>query len=93
MSSYGTGVTLHGIRHAEDGRVQFVAWLSAFWVPLIPLSSWSAVYLGEPPPGGVWDEQFAFSEAVRRPLDWGSVVHTYVAALGLLVSCNRNSYT
>src|SRR5262245_22319318 len=46
-SIYGTGVTLHGVTRAEGDRVEFTAWLSVFWVPLLPLSSWSGHYAGQ----------------------------------------------
>src|SRR6266571_478159 len=47
FSHYGVGVKVHGIERKPDGRVEFTLWFTFFWIPLIPLSSWSAVYRGE----------------------------------------------
>jgi hypothetical protein len=83
-SVYGTGATIHGIERTEDGRVRFTSWLSLFWVPLVPLRSWSAVYLGEGLPDGVTDESHRFGDIRRIPHDWGRNVQTF--ARGILMA-------
>jgi len=47
FSHYGVGVKAHAIERRPDGRVEFTLWFTLCWIPLIPLSSWSAVYRGE----------------------------------------------
>ncbi len=44
FSHYGVGVKVHAIERRPDGRVEFTLWLAVFWIPVVPLSSWSAVY-------------------------------------------------
>ena len=44
FSHYGVGVKVHAIERRPDGRVEFTLWLTVFWIPVVPLSSWSAVY-------------------------------------------------
>jgi hypothetical protein len=81
---YGTGATLHGIERQGDGRVEFTAWLSVFWIPVAPLSSWSAVYAGERPPDGTTDDGYCFADARRIPHDWPRIFRTF--ARGLLIA-------
>jgi hypothetical protein len=83
-SAYGTGATLHGIERTEDGRVRFTSWLSVFWIPLVPLRSWSAVYVGEALPDGISDESHRFTDVRRIPHDWGRNIQTF--ARGVLVA-------
>lgn len=83
-SIYGTGATLYGIERRNDGRVEFTAWLSVFRIPVLPLSSWSAVYTGECPPNGITDESHCFVDLERIPHDWPRVIQTF--ALGLLAA-------
>ena len=47
FSHYGIGIKVHAIERRPDGRVEFTLWFTVFWIPLIPLSSWSARYRGE----------------------------------------------
>jgi hypothetical protein len=83
-SAYGTGATIHGIERTDDGRVRFTSWISILWIPILPLASWSAIYAGERPPDGVFDESHYFADLRRIPHDWTRIVRTSVA--GLLVA-------
>jgi hypothetical protein len=81
---YGTGFTVHGVQRCEDGRVEFTVWLSALWLPLLPLSSWNAIYAGEELPVGEGDESHRFVDLVRVPHEWARLIQTF--ARGLLVA-------
>ena len=79
-SVYGTGATLHGIDRTPDGRVIFTVWLSVFWMPLIPISSWSAVYAGESMDATA-EESHLFVDLVRMPHDWRRLGRTFGGAI------------
>ena len=67
----------HSRRRApEDGRVEFTSWASVFWVPVVPLRTYSAIYRGERPAAG---ESHRFAEVQRVPHDWGRIARTFVA--------------
>ena len=44
FSHYGIGINAYAIERKPDGRVEFTCWFTIFWIPVFPLSSWSAVY-------------------------------------------------
>ncbi|MEM6853476.1 MAG: hypothetical protein AAF593_03620 [Planctomycetota bacterium] len=80
-SIYGTGATIHGITPEDDGRVRFTSWLSVLWIPLVPLSTWTAVYAGERPPDGLTDESHCFFDLQRIPHDWYANLSTLLSSL------------
>jgi hypothetical protein len=82
-SAYGTGATLQGVEPTPDGRVEFTVWLSVFWVPLIPVSSWSAVYAGESI-GGVPGETHGFADLQRIDHKPRRLARTFLGALLLV---------
>jgi hypothetical protein len=84
-SAYGTGANLYGIVRTPDARVEFTVWLSVFWMPLVPISSWSAVYAGESLPV-VPGEGHAFADLRRIPHDAGRLIRTFLGALALLLA-------
>ncbi|HVM47124.1 MAG TPA: hypothetical protein VMU04_03810 [Candidatus Acidoferrum sp.] len=43
FSHYGVGVKVHAIERRPDGGVEFTLWFAVFFIPIFPLSSWSAV--------------------------------------------------
>ena len=81
-SVYGTGVTIHGVEPADDRRVEFTSWLSVFWVPLVPLATYSAHYAGERFSGE--GESHRFADLRRISHDWGRIVQTF--ARGMLAA-------
>ena len=86
FSNHGTGVMIHGVERRPGGRVEFTSWLCVFWVPLLPLRSWSGVYLGEGPADATNDESHQFTDLRRVPHDWGRVYLTFTRSL-LVVAC------
>ena len=86
FSNHGTGVMVHGIGRRPDGRVEFTTWGCVLWVPLLPLRSWSGVYLGEVIGDGVNDESHRFADLQRIPHDWGRIYLTFTRSL-LVVAC------
>lgn len=47
FSHYGIGTKVHAIERQQDGRVEFTLWFTVLFLPVFPLSSWSAAYRGE----------------------------------------------
>ncbi len=76
-SLYGTGATIHGIHRGEDDRVEFTSWISVLWIPIIPLRSWSGLYIGDLPPNGVIDESHCFADLKRIPHNWRKNARTF----------------
>jgi hypothetical protein len=77
-AAYGTGVTIHGVERRSDGRVVFTSWASVFWIPLVPLATYSAHYAGERPAAG---ESHRFRDVQRVPHDRGRNARTFARAL------------
>ncbi len=71
----GTGLTLHGAERVEGGRVRFTIWFSVVWVPLIPITSYTAVYRGENT-GAIPGESHGFSDVQKIPHDAGRLIRT-----------------
>ena len=87
FSNHGTGVMIHGIERGPDGRrVEFTSWVCLFFVPVVPLRSWSGVYLGEGHGDGVNDETHRFADLRRIPHDWGRIILTFGRGL-FAVAC------
>ena len=86
FSVYGTGATIFGVERAAEGRVEFTVWLSLFWTPLIPISSWSAIHAGETI--GAFERNY-FADLVRIPHDGRRLRRTF---LGMLLGdgCRRS---
>ncbi len=83
-SIYGTGATIHNVQHADGDRVEFTSWFSVIWIPLIPLRSWSAIYLGETLPNGITDEGHLFADLRRIPHNGRGLLQTF--SCGLIVT-------
>ena len=47
FTHYGIGVKVHAIEQRPDGLVEFTLWFTIFFVPIFPISSWSAPHSGE----------------------------------------------
>jgi hypothetical protein len=84
-SAYGTGATLYGIVRRPDERVEFTVWLSLLWMPLIPLSSWSARYVGEGIPA-IPGESHWFSDLQRVPHNSARMAKTFLGAILLVAA-------
>src|SRR6185295_1886226 len=82
-SAYGTGATLHGIVRMPDDRVEFTVWLSLFWMPLVPISSWSALYAGESV-GAIPGESHLFTDLRRIPHNGPRLARTFLGAVLLV---------
>jgi hypothetical protein len=85
FSAYGTGATLHGIVRMPDDRVEFTAWMSLFWMPLVPLSSWSALYVGESV-GAIPGEDHWFTDLRRIPHKGMRLARTFLGAVVLVAA-------
>jgi len=84
VSIYGSGLTIHGVERTPDDRVEFTVWLSIFYIPLIPITSWSGLYDGEIPTDGITDGGPKFVNLVRRPHDWVAIVQTFARGMLML---------
>lgn len=94
-STYGTGVTLHGIRpsETEPGRVEFTSWISVVWIPLIPLRSWSGVYAGEALSELLPGEGHSFVDLKRLPHEPSTLLQTFARGmLTLLIAILPAAY-
>jgi len=78
FSVYGTGATIFSVERAAEGRVEFTVWLSLFWTPLIPISSWSAIHAGETI--GAFQRNY-FADLVRIPHDGRRLRRTFLGML------------
>jgi len=82
FSHYGVGVKVHAIERRPDGRVEFTLWFTLFFIPVFPLSSWSALYCGEfhDP---LHEDGHSFTDLVR--IQRGLLCHVQVFTRSLLV--------
>src|ERR1051325_10030059 len=84
FSNHGIGARIHAIEKRPDGRVEFTVWFTVFFIPLIPISSWSAHYAGELAPNGIWDEGHQFTDLVRIHRDVSYHIRTLANSLLVL---------
>jgi len=82
FSHYGVGVKVHAIERRPDGRVEFTLWFTIFFIPIFPLSSWSAVYRGEFQ-DAIREDGHYFTDLVR--IERGLLCHLQTFTLSLLV--------
>jgi len=98
----GTGLVLRGIRRRDDGTpeqpsFEVTRWLALFFVPLIPLRRWKAVYLGEAVPRDMnMDRSLQFGAVERLPINpllalktFGVGILALAVAFGPLYLCLR----
>ena len=82
FSHYGVGVKVHAIERRPDGRVEFTLWFTIFFIPVFPMSSWSAVYSGEFH-DAIREDGHYFTDLVR--IDRGLLCHVQTFTRSLLV--------
>jgi hypothetical protein len=83
FSAYGTDATMFDVEPEPKGKIRFTVWLSIFWMPIIPLSSWSAIYLGE---SIAATESDYFKDLVRMPHQRNRLMRTWLLAVFGLVA-------
>lgn len=83
FSHYGVGVKVHAIEPQSDGRVAFTLWFTVCFIPLIPLSSWSALYAGEFD-GPIQEDGHAFTDLVRIERGLACHVRTWLNSIVIL---------
>jgi hypothetical protein len=69
FSHYGIGVKVHDIEKRPDGTVEFTLWFTVFWIPVVPLSSWSGEYSSEVAPDGIREDGHSFRNLERIQRD------------------------
>ena len=81
---HGTGINVQAIEPQRDDRVEFTLWFTIFFIPILPLSSWSGVYGGEVL-DAIREEGHYFKDLVR--INRGLLCHlqTFVRSLFVLV--------
>ena len=82
FSNHGIGVKVHAIERRPDGRVEFTLWFTVFWIPLIPISSWSGVYRGTFH-DAIREEGYYFDNLVRIERD--PLVHIQTLTRSLII--------
>lgn len=85
FSSHGTGVRIYGLRRGEPGRVIFTQWISLLWIPLVPLRTYSAIYVGQRGGNPYIEETSCFVQATRVRTNWSGQAATLSGALLTLV--------
>ncbi len=83
FSHYGVGTKVYAIERKPDGKVEFTLWGTIFWIPVFPLSSWSAIYAGPLRPDGIKEDGHRFYNEVRVERDALSSIQT--VALSILI--------
>jgi|SRR6185369_5583875 len=93
FSHYGVGIKVFAIERRPNGRVEFTLWATVFFLPVWPLSSWSAVYAGPVRPDGIKEDGHRFDNPVRIQRDFMSFTRTLTkAALVLVVAIAPITY-
>lgn len=84
FSHYGIGVKVHDIEKRPDGTVEFTLWFTFFWIPIIPLSSWSGEYTGEVALDALREDGHAFNNLKRIQRDSLCYLRTFSRSLLVL---------
>ncbi|HKW28631.1 MAG TPA: hypothetical protein VJT54_04800 [Verrucomicrobiae bacterium] len=84
FSHYGVGIKAFAIERKPNGRVEFTLWATVFFMPVWPLSSWSAIYAGPVRPDGIKEDGHRFDDPVRIQRDFISSAQTFTAAILVL---------
>lgn len=81
FTHYGIGSKAFAIERRPNGRMEFTLWATVFFVPVWPLSSWSAIYAGPVRPDGIKEDGHRFDDAARIGRDFISYVRTLTASI------------
>jgi hypothetical protein len=93
FTHYGIGIKAFAIERKPDGRVEFTLWFTFFFLPVFPLSSWSAIYAGPVQPDGIKEDGHRFDDIARIQRDFISYLQTIgVAAAVLAVAIAPGGY-
>ena len=84
FSHYGVGIKAFAIERKPDGRVEFTLWATIFFIPVWPLSSWSAIYAGPVRPDGIKEDGQRFDDPVPVQRDFSSCAQTLSASVMML---------
>jgi hypothetical protein len=84
FTHYGLGIKAFAVERKPNGRVDFTLWATVFFLPVWPLSSWSAVYAGAVRPDGIKEDGHRFDDEVPIERDLLSCVRTLTAAMVVL---------
>jgi hypothetical protein len=84
FSHYGVGIKVYAIERKPNGRVEFTLWFTFLFVPVFPLSSWSAIYAGPIAPDAIKEDGHRFSDAIRIQRDVTCYLQTITATIMVL---------
>jgi hypothetical protein len=87
-SVYLTGLVPFDVRRGDDGRLRFTVWLTAFGVPVLPWSNWTATGGRERNPLGhaELDEGYLFGDLQPAPWELGRLLRTLLGGWAWLLS-------
>lgn len=80
-SIFGTGLRIYGIKRIDDDRVRFTLWISVLFLPLIPVSTWSATHIAPGPSELFFDDQRFFCNPIRLRHDYAGCLRTFAAGI------------
>jgi hypothetical protein len=86
FSHYGIGIKTFAIERKPDGRVEFTLWFTFFFLPIFPLSSWSAIYAGPVEHFGIKEDGHSFYKAVRIQREFICYIQTVSATIVILAA-------
>jgi len=86
FTHYGIGVKAFPIERKPDGRVEFTLWFTFFFLPVFPLSSWSAIYAGPIQNNGIKEDGHSFDNAARIQREFICYVQTVSATIVILAA-------
>jgi hypothetical protein len=84
FTHYGVGIKAFAIERKPNGRVEFTLWATVFFLPIWPLSSWSAIYAGPVRPDGIKEDGHRFDDAARIERDFISYIQTVTTSIIIL---------
>jgi len=83
----GTGTKYYGKRDVDIGGTYVTTtWITIFWVPILPLSSWRVFPLTEEYVNWANHRLEQSFEATPVPLNWAQVLNVYLVAIACLVA-------